>query len=228
MAEAGGAATRRVWVAGATGLVGRELLAVLEADGGVREVHAFGRRAPAATGPKQRFHTVDFAAFTAPAPAAAPDAALCALGTTIAVAGSREAFRAVDFDAVLGFARAAKAAGATRFGAVSALGAHARSSSFYTRVKGEAEEALAALGFERLVLARPSLLAGDRTALGQPVRTGEQLALAITGPFAKLIPPAWRPVPARAVESALWAAVQREGPRVERLDSASIARSGRG
>ena len=63
-----------------------------------------------------------------------------------------------------------KRRGVTRLGLVSALGADSKSSVFYNRVKGDAEQAIAALGFESMVIARPSMLLGDRTALGQPAR----------------------------------------------------------
>jgi uncharacterized protein YbjT (DUF2867 family) len=72
--------------------------------------------------------------------------AFCARGTTMKAAGSRAAFRRVDFDYIVAFARAALAAGARRFMLVSAIGANARSTIFYLRVKGETEEAVAALG----------------------------------------------------------------------------------
>ena len=84
----------------------------------------------------------------------------------MAQAGSAEAFRAVDFEAVLHVARAAKQAGASRCAVVSALGADANAKVFYNQVKGEMEQALIALQFERLVIARPSLLRGGRAALG--------------------------------------------------------------
>src|SRR5581483_6669242 len=71
------------------------------------------------------------------------DEVYLALGTTIKVAGSQAAFRAVDYDANLAVARAALAAGARRCGLVSAMGADAKSKVFYNRVKGELEEALA-------------------------------------------------------------------------------------
>jgi len=76
----------------------------------------------------------------------------------------------VDFDANLAVARAAISAGARRAGLVSAMGASAKSGIFYSRTKGELEDALVALAFEGLVIARPSMLAGDRGSLGQPVR----------------------------------------------------------
>jgi uncharacterized protein YbjT (DUF2867 family) len=90
------------------------------------------------------------------------DVAFCALGTTLKVAGSREAFRAIDLDLVLRFAHASRKAGARGFGVVSAVDASARSRVFYNRVKGEMEDALRKIGFESLVIARPSLLLGER------------------------------------------------------------------
>ena len=148
--------------------------------------------------------------------------AFCCLGTTIKVAGSQAAFRAVDFDAVLHFARAAQRAGVRRFGVVSALGASASSASFYNRVKGEMEAELATLGFSSLVIARPSLLAGDRAPLGQPQRLGERLALAVAAPLATFIPLAWRPIEAATVARALLRAVAAGAPGVLVLESAAL------
>jgi len=129
--------------------------------------------------------------------------AFVALGTTIKVAGSQDAFRAVDFEAVLAVAKAAKAAGATRLGVVSAMGANPRSPIFYNRVKGDMEAALSALGFETLVIARPSFLAGDREAVGQPLRSGEKLALGISRWLSPLIPANYGSVAARSVANGL-------------------------
>jgi uncharacterized protein YbjT (DUF2867 family) len=89
--------------------------------------------------------------------------ALCALGTTIKKAGSEAAFRAVDLDAVVAFARWAKDGGAEVLGLVSSVGADVSASSFYLRVKGQAEEAIAAIGFRSFVALRPGLLLGDRS-----------------------------------------------------------------
>lgn len=203
-------------LAGASGLIGREICAQWH---GPDELHLLVRSTPAHRGPLQRVHVVDFTKLPA-LPRA--DEAYCCLGTTIAVAGSEAAFRAVDFDAVLAFANAAKAAGVMRFGAVSALGASPRSASFYNRVKGEMEVALAGLGFETLVLARPSLLAGNRAALGQPQRWGERLALAFTAPLAPLIPAAWRPVQAAVVARALTRAVAERRPGLRIIESAEL------
>lgn len=202
-------------LAGASGLVGRE---IVRAWAGPGTLHQLARR-PLPAAPHTRVVVVDFGALPALPPAGM---ALCALGTTIRDAGSQAAFRAVDFDAVLAFARAAKAAGATRFGLVSALGAEPRSGNFYSRVKGEAEAAVAALGFESVVIARPSLLVGDRRALGQPTRRGEALAQGLFAPMAPLIPTLWRPIAAAAVARALLAAVAEGRPGVRRLSNGEM------
>lgn len=204
--------TRTVLLAGATGLVGRAILRGLLADDTVAAVHALGRRAPGVQHEKLVVHTVDFAALLALPPS---NEAYVALGTTIKVAGSQRAFRAVDFDASLAVARAAQAAGAKRLGVVSAMGADARSSIFYNRVKGELEEALAALGFEGLVIARPSLLAGHRASLGQPERAGEKIGLQVSRWLRPVIPANYRAIAAEDVAAALLREVPKaKGKRV--------------
>ena len=193
-------ANRKAAVAGATGLVGSYILQGLLADASVSEVHALVRRAPAVAHAKLTVHIVDFRRLP---PLPPLDEVYLALGTTIRQAGSREAFRAVDFDANLAVARAAAAAGATRAGIVSAMGADARSRVFYNRIKGEVEEALDALHFQTLVIARPSLLIGDRAPLGQPARLAESMANRIGAVFNPLLPARYRPVEAARVARAL-------------------------
>jgi uncharacterized protein YbjT (DUF2867 family) len=197
-----GTATRTVAVAGATGLVGRAILEGLLADGSVAAVHALGRRAPGRSHPKLTPHVVDFAALP---PLPPLDEVYLALGTTIKAAGSQSAFRAVDFDANLAVARAALAAGAARAGLVSAMGADAKSRIFYNRVKGETEDALAQLPFEGLVIARPSLLVGDRGALGQPGRPAERVGMVLGRFLRPLIPANYRPIAATDVARSLLA-----------------------
>lgn len=199
---------RAVLVAGATGLVGSALVDALLADSGVGKVHVLVRRKSAELGQHSGVHQhlVDYAAGIGALPPA--DDAFCCLGTTIKAAGSQAAFRAVDHDAVLAFARAARGAGATRLCVVSALGADARSVVFYNRVKGEMEAAVAALGFPCVVVVRPSLLLGDRAALGQPARFGERAAMAAAAPVRWLIPRSVRPIEAGTVARAMLRAVQ--------------------
>jgi uncharacterized protein YbjT (DUF2867 family) len=198
------ATTRAVALAGATGLVGRAILEGLLADRSVTTVHALGRRQPGIAHPKLTSHVVEFAALAALPPV---DEIYLALGTTIKVAGSQAAFRAVDFDANLAVARAAVAAGARRAGLVSAMGADAKSRVFYNRVKGELEEALAQLPFDGLVIARPSLLTGEREALGQPERPLEKVATVVSRLLGPLIPANYRPIAAADVARALLARV---------------------
>jgi uncharacterized protein YbjT (DUF2867 family) len=112
----------------------------------------------------------------------------------------------VDFDAVVNVARAARAAGAVRLAVVSALGADAHSRVFYNRVKGEMEAAVVQLGYRSVVIAQPSLLLGDRAALGQPSRRGEAWAARLLAPLGRVLPAGWRPIPAGAVAAALLAA----------------------
>ena len=195
---------RRVLLAGATGLVGGELLRGLLADDTVTSVHVLARRALQIEHPKLQVHVVDFAALPSLPPL---DEAYLALGTTIKVAGSQAAFRAVDFDANLAVARAALAAGALRLGVVSAMGADKHARVFYNRVKGELEEAVKSLGFEALVIARPSLLLGDRRTLGQPARPGEHIGSLLASVLRPLIPVQYRPIKALDVAQALLAQV---------------------
>jgi uncharacterized protein YbjT (DUF2867 family) len=208
-------------LAGATGLIGREITRQWAGPG---TLHLLLRRQPSvALAPGRQAHIVDFHALPSLPPAAT---AFCALGTTIKVAGSKAAFRAVDFDAVLAFAGAARRAGVTRFAVVSALGASPRSASFYSRVKGEMEAALAQVGFETLVIARPSLLTGDRAALGQPARTGEALAIAVTARLAWMIPATWRPIAAATVARAMRRALAESDPGVHIIESGELQRLG--
>jgi len=211
-------ARRIAAVAGASGLVGRCLVERLCADPAVAQVHALVRRELPLRHAKLRSHVVDFAALPA---LPAINEVYLALGTTIKVAGSQAAFRAVDFDANLAVAQAALAAGARRAGLVSALGASARSSVFYSRVKGELEEALAALPFEALVIARPSMLRGDRHALGQPVRGGELLWARLDAVMRPVIPRRLRSIAAADVAAALVRSVPAARGR-EVLDSAAM------
>jgi len=210
-------------MAGATGLIGRELMQLLLAQIPAVNLHALVRRMPVAADTRVHWLPVDFAQLPALPPA---QEAWCCLGTTLKQAGSQAAFRAVDFDAVLAFGQAAHAAGAQRFAVVSALGANPRAAAFYNRVKGEMEAAVGALGFASVVVARPSLLAGDRAALGQPPRAGERLALLLSAPMAALIPKSVRPIAARTVARGMIAALRQQRPGVRIVESGELQELG--
>lgn len=206
------------WIAGATGLVGRALAAELPHGLALVRRPTPGLPVPTAT--------VDYGSPVSFAALPAPGRVFIALGTTMAQAGSREAFRTADFDAVLTVARAAREAGATHCGLVSALAANARSTVFYNQVKGEAEDALIALGFERLVIARPSLLDGERERLDQPRRTAEAWTLKLVRPLAGLIPATWRPIAPQRIARALRLALDAAGPAVRIIESGEMQRLG--
>jgi uncharacterized protein YbjT (DUF2867 family) len=212
-------------VAGATGMVGRAVLARLTADktSAYAAVHTLGRRTPElpAGAPSARLVShLSESLLDAQVPPV--DDMFIALGTTISVAGSQAAFRAVDLDAVLALARAARAAGVRRLGVVSAMGADAKSQVFYNRVKGEMEQAVSALGFDTVVIARPSLLDGERDALGQPTRRGEQFALKVMRLLKPLIPRNYQAISDAQVAKALVEAVLAGRPGVQILLSGQM------
>lgn len=209
---------RVAMLAGASGLVGQEILAILLSDERTAHVHTWGRRALPRTHPRLTQHPLP--AGSAPWPRI--DEAYIALGTTIRVAGSQAAFQAVDLDLVLQFARAAQAAGATRLGVVSALGASSQSAVFYNRVKGDMEAAVQALGIACTVFARPSLLMGQRSALGQPERPGERLGAAAMRWLKPLIPLRWQAIAAADVAAALVHAVRNGPDGVQHLESSAM------
>jgi uncharacterized protein YbjT (DUF2867 family) len=191
---------RNVVIAGATGLVGSQILTGLLDDAEVERVYVLARRAIARSHSKLTLLEVDFSQLPVLPPV---DEVYLALGTTIKAAGSQSAFRRVDCDYNLAVAQAAIAAGATRIGLVSSLGANAKSKNFYTRVKGELENALEQLKPHSLVIVRPSALTGNREVLGQPTRTSEVITLTIAQCFMPIIPKAFRPISACKVATAL-------------------------
>lgn len=224
---------RRALIAGATGLTGSRLLPLLLAEPAYERIHAVLRRplpdaqrpAPgSAHAARLVEHVVDFAAlgrgFSLPE---VDDVYLC-LGTTIRAAGSQEAFRRVDFDTVVGLARLAHRHGASRCATVSALGADPSSRVFYSRVKGEAEAALAALDYPSLVVLRPSLIDGER----EDRRPGERLSLALERPLAPLLPARLRPVAADAIARRMLAGVLRGEPGLRVIESDRIVRGASG
>jgi uncharacterized protein YbjT (DUF2867 family) len=167
-----------ILLAGATGLIGGQLLALLPAD----KLHLVTRRA-LDTKADQSVEAPDL--WPQAIAAGNADCAISTLGTTIRQAGSQAAFRAVDFDLIIAVARAAYAAGARHFILVSSVGASAKSSNFYLRTKGETEDAVKSVGFDRVDILRPGLLRGDR---GGPARWVERLTLGVS-PLTDLLTP---------------------------------------
>lgn len=214
--------TNVVWVVGATGLVGGHVVDALLDDPRASKVITWVRTKSDRSAAKLEQRSIDFErleeAYADAGPGAAPNLAVCALGTTIKTAGSRARFRRVDYDYVLAFARAAKKQGARALAVVSALGADPHSRIFYNRVKGEVEQALGALGFETLIIARPSLLLGERREL----RLGERLM----GPISRLLPASVRGIEAKTVAQALVRTLFEGAPGQRVVSSAALQELG--
>lgn len=196
---------RTALIVGASGLVGSHLLIRLLDDPRYASVIALTRRPLAVPHPKLVEGIVDFERLD-DFQLAHVDDVFCCLGTTIRAAGSKDAFRRVDYEYPLRVARKAHEAGASQLLLISAAGADPDSRVFYSRVKGEIEVAAAALPYRTVVALRPSLLAGER----REQRLGERVALALLQPVARLVPAAWRPVAAADVAAAMHAIAARE------------------
>lgn len=145
-------------IIGATGATGKDLLSQLLADDTYAEVHCFVRKPLALTHPKLHAHVVDFDTPEAWADLLHGDVAFSCLGTTLAVAGSKDAQWRVDYDYQYAFAEHCKNNGVPTFVLVSAAGAKAQSKLFYNRMKGALEEAVKKLNFPRLLIFQPSIL----------------------------------------------------------------------
>jgi uncharacterized protein YbjT (DUF2867 family) len=211
---------RSVLLCGATGVVGSECLRLLSVDPAFGRVVTIGRRpvppAQQASAHMSRIeqHVVDFDNLAAHAGVFAVDAIICALGTTMRRAGSKERFREVDLGYPLAVARTGVEQGASHFVLVSSIGAAAGSRAFYTRVKGELEDAVSSLPYRSITIVRPSLLLGER----REFRLGE----AIGKRFAALMPRRFRPVEASAVAAVLIQAAKDDVPGHRVIESQQI------
>jgi len=193
---------KRALVLGATGLVGGYCLKELLNSDEYGEIIVLARRSLPIEHKKLTVAVINFDQYALSTDRLEVDCVFCCLGTTIKKAGSRSAFRKVDYNYPLDFAVAVKAVGNPTFVIVTALGANNKSRIFYNRVKGEVEEALARLRFKSLIILRPSLLLGDR----EEVRFGEKLGTIIMPLIQPLFIGAlkkYRPVSAEAVARAM-------------------------
>jgi uncharacterized protein YbjT (DUF2867 family) len=205
-------------IAGASGLVGGECLQRLLASDAYASVTIVTRRSlgKAAKHPQAREVIVDFEKLDRVRADLRADHVFCALGTTIRKAGSQARFRQVDFEYSRRLAELALANGAKHFSLVSALGASSKSGVFYSRVKGELEDALCAMGWPSLCLLRPSVIAGDRQESRPLERLGETLL--------RFGPATYRPVAAGRIAAAMIATALREPRGVTIIESREISR----
>ena len=194
-------------LAGASGLTGGCALDALLGAPDIARVVAVSRR------PLLREHTrlanriVQFDRLESQLKGVSCDVALCCLGTTIRQAGSQQRFRSVDVDAVMAFARSARAAGAQRFVLVSSVGADPNSRNFYLRTKGETEQELEQAGFTSLDILQPSMLLGWRHEM-RPLELLGRLAMPLVNPLLGGRYMDYRGIPARLVGQAMLGAIR--------------------
>lgn len=174
----------RIVIAGATGLVGQEVLKLLLKDNEFKEIIVYSRRKLDQDDPRLRVVLGELEDLDTHRDELKADIFVSCLGTTIKTAGSKENFRKVDYEAIVKFGEIAKANGAQKFILVSAQGANADSIFFYPRVKGETEKALKDLSLSALTIFRPSLLVGER----DEKRGAEELAIKTYRLLSKVLP----------------------------------------
>jgi uncharacterized protein YbjT (DUF2867 family) len=199
----GGVFDMKVLILGATGLVGRNALAQTLAHPAVTQVIAPTRKPLPKLDKLLNPVAPDLELLLPELPGWRPDAAICATGTTIKKAGSKEAFRSVDHDLPLKFAQQAHQAGTQNFALVSAAGASVESSFFYARVKGELERDVREIGFGSLTILRPGIIDGERDEF----RLAESLALKLSRFLAPVLPNRFHVNPAAKIAQALVDAV---------------------
>ena len=203
-----------VLILGATGLVGAECVRQFAESSRFERVIALARRPLAVPSQRVESHVIDFERLDDAARHFRVSHVVCALGTTIKKAGTQERFRRVDYDYALAAARLGVREGARHFLLVSALGASATSRIFYSRVKGELEDAIRALAYRSATIVRPSLLLGERAE----VRPGESIGKF----FAGIVPRKWRPVHASAVAATVLRAAVEDQPGIRVIESREI------
>jgi len=189
----------RLLLLGATGLVGSSTLKLALANPGISEVVAITRRALPPQNKLLNPVSEQIEELAKAPRVLVVDAVVCALGTTAAKAGTKEALRHVDYDLPLFFAKECHAAGVETFALVSAIGASTTSMFFYARTKGELERDIQQIGFRSLTICRPTIIAGPRTE----VRNAERAALSVSRLLAPVLPKKFHVNPAPVIAASL-------------------------
>lgn len=174
---------RRILLIGATGLIGRSVIARTPDMPEIALQGLARREMTFPEGTRMELVLADSEDWGGVIATLAPDAIICALGTTRSKAGGNEAFREVDYDLTLAVARAAKDAEICSFVCISSVGADTASRSFYLRTKAEVERDLKALRFTRLDVLRPGLLRGSRQADMRPLEGFGRMLAPLTDLF---------------------------------------------
>ncbi|UYZ22834.1 oxidoreductase [Mesobacillus jeotgali] len=213
-------------IAGATGLIGKELLQFLLNGNEYDKVVAIVRRPVEINHPKLDERIVDFDQLDQYNEVFSVDDVFCALGTTIKKAKTKEAMWKIDVDYPVAIARLASSQGAKKFLLVSSMNADPESPIFYPKMKGKLEEEIKQIPFETTAIFRPSLLLGERDEF----RLGESAAAAIftkvpflfKGPLKK-----FKAIEGRTVASAMYQAAQKDAPGLTVYPSEKIHEMGR-
>lgn len=182
-------------IAGATGLIGKELVQKMLQSNQYNCIYLISRKPCGMVNEKIQEIVIDFGQMEQINLEIQVDEAFCTLGTTMKQAGSREKFRKVDLEYVLSFAKLAKTFGASKFLVIISMGANPKSTVFYNRIKGLTEEGLKNFGFKHLVILRPSLLLGKRP---EP-RFAERMGAIVMKAFRFLIPDNYKAIEAARV-----------------------------
>lgn len=193
---------------GATGLIGKSLLKQLLEDNDFSAVKVFHRRSTGVSHPKLEEHVIDFDQAGDWANEVTGDVLFSTLGTTIGTAGSKDAQYKVDFTYNLQTAEAAAENGVKTYVLLSSAGADATSRVFYSRIKGELDEAVKQLSFERTRIIKPSVLEGDR----EEFRLGERIGI-VMGKALAFVPGIrkYRPIKDEVVGRAMIHAAKKDG-----------------
>lgn len=186
-------------VAGSTGLIGRYLLDTLLASNRYDVVKAITRSDLPISHPKLQVIRAEFNTLESQRDQLKADDVFCCLGTTMAKVKSKDKFREVDYSYPLALAKLTSEIGAKQFMIVSALGADPKSSIFYNKVKGEAEEAVSKIRFHAVHIFRPSLLLGDRNES----RPGEEAAKIFYKIFWFILPDKYKAIEGEKVARAM-------------------------
>ena len=198
-------------VIGATGLVGNRLIKQLLDNNDYETVKIFGRRPSGFENEKVDEHLVDFDKFENWKNDINGDVLFSSLGTTIKQAGSKDAQYKVDFTYQFQVAKAAAENGVKQLVLISSLGANPKSSIFYSRIKGELDQAVESLPFKSVCILRPSALVGVRNQ----ERAGEKVAIKTTEFFSNVFPflKKYKPIDATIVASAMVNVVEQYNDR---------------
>lgn len=190
-------------VIGATGLVGKQLVQKLLENQSFEKIRIFVRHDSGIQHPKLDQQIIDFSNKKTWAKQLTGDVLFSALGTTLKQAGSKEKEYEVDFTFNLNFAQKAKENGIENYVLISSIGANAKSSIFYTRMKGELDEAVTKLNFKNLAILRPSSLTGER----KEKRPAEIISIPILNFLTRFMLKKYRPIKDETVAQAMINAV---------------------